>query len=54
MHIAFSQVESDWFRRFLAVLSPSLEKWIPKAGNTVRGWILAEFERRQEEVKKQL
>jgi hypothetical protein len=54
MHIAFSQVENDWFRRFLAVLSPSLEKWIPRAGNTVRAWILAQFERRQEDIKKQL
>ena len=54
MHIAFSQVRNDWFRRFLAALSPGLEKWIPKAGNTIRDWILAEFERRQEEVKQQL
>src|SRR6266850_2382557 len=54
LHITFSQVENDWFRRFLAVLSPSLETWIPRAGNTVRAWILAEFERRQEEVKKRL
>jgi len=54
MHITFSQVENDWFRRFLAALSPHLEPWIPKAGNTVKAWILAEFERRQEEIKKQL
>jgi hypothetical protein len=54
MHIAFSQVENDSFRRFLAVLSPSLEKWIPRAGNTVRSWILAEFEQRQDDIKKQL
>jgi hypothetical protein len=54
MHITFSQVESDWFRRFLAVLSPSLEKWIPRAGNTVRAWILVEFERRQQEIRKGL
>ena len=54
MHIAFSQVQNDWFRRFLAALSPKLEKWIPKAGNTIRDWILAEFEQQQKEVKKQL
>ena len=54
MYIVFSQVQNDWFRRFLAALSPGLEKWIPKAGNTIRDWILAEFERRQEEVKQQL
>ena len=53
-HITFSQVENDWFRRFLAALSPSLERWIPRAGNTVKAWILAEFERRQEEIKKKL
>jgi hypothetical protein len=54
MHIAFSRVENDSFRQFLAVLSPSLEKWIPRAGNTVRSWILAEFEQRQDDIKKQL
>ena len=54
MHIAFSQVGNDSFRRFLVVLSPSLEKWIPRAGNTVRSWILAEFEQRQDDIKKQL
>jgi hypothetical protein len=54
MHITFSQVENDWFRRFLAALSPSLEQWIPRAGNTVRAWILAEFGRRQEEIREGL
>jgi len=54
MHITLSQVENDWFRQFLAALSPQLEPWIPKAGNIVRAWILAEFERRQGEIKKQL
>src|SRR6266480_3781884 len=54
MHISFSQIENDWFRRFLAALSPSLKKWIPKAGNTVRAWILAEFKRRQEDIKKRI
>ena len=48
MHITFSQVENDWFRRFLAALSPSLEQWIPRA------WILAEFGRRQEEIREGL
>ncbi len=54
MHISFSQVENDWFRRFLTALSPSLEKWILKAGNTVRAWILAEFERRRKDIKKRI
>jgi hAT family C-terminal dimerisation region len=54
MHITFSQVENEWFRRFLAALSPSLEGWIPRAGNTVKAWILKEFERRQEGIKKRL
>ena len=54
MHITFSQIESDWFRRFLAVLSPSLAEWIPKAGNTVKAWVLAEFEERREDIKKEL
>ena len=44
VYITFSQVENDWFQRFLAALSPNLERWIPRAGNTVKAWILAEFE----------
>jgi hypothetical protein len=54
MHITFSQVENKWFRRFLGSLSPTLEGWIPRAGNTVKKWILAEFKQRQEKVKKRL
>jgi hAT family C-terminal dimerisation region len=54
MHITFSQVESKWFRRFLGSLSPTLEGWIPRAGNTVKKWILAEFELRRERVKNRL
>lgn|SRR5215469_2341752 len=54
MHIAFSQVENQWFRRFLACLSPTLEQWIPKAGNTVKAWIFTEFKKRQETIKKNL
>jgi hAT family C-terminal dimerisation region len=54
MHITFSQVESEWFRRFLTVLSPNLAEWIPRAGNTVRAWIITEFQRHQEAVKREL
>ena len=54
MHIAFSQVENDWFRRFLKALSPTLADWIPRAGNTVKAWILAQFQLRRQDIKKQL
>ena len=54
MHITFSQVENEWFRRFLEVLSPSLANWIPQSGNTVKNWILTEFKRRQKEIRNQL
>lgn len=54
MHISFSQVESEWFRRFLEALSPRLTNWIPISGDTVRNWILAEFKRRQNQIKSQL
>ena len=30
MHITFSQVENEWFRRFLEVPSPKLTSWIPE------------------------
>ncbi len=54
MHISFSQVENEWFRQFLEILSPRLSSWIPKSGNTVRNWIVTEFKRRQKDIKAQL
>jgi hypothetical protein len=54
MRITFSQVENEWFRRFLEVLSPKLTSWIPRSGDTIRNWILTEFKRRQNEIKSQL
>ena len=54
MHITFSQVENDWFRAFLAVFNTKLAEWIPKSGDTVRAWIMEDFQQRQSDIAKQL
>ena len=54
MHISFSQVENDWFRDFLAVFNTKLAALIPKSGNTVRVWIMQDFQRRRSDIEKQL
>jgi hypothetical protein len=38
-HIAFFQVENVYFRELLFFLYPGLEKFLPKAASTIRGWV---------------
>jgi hypothetical protein len=54
MHIAFSQVENEWFRDFLGVFNKKLVDWIPKSGDTVRKWIVADFDARKNDIRQQL
>jgi Ni,Fe-hydrogenase maturation factor len=39
-HIAFVQIENVYFRQMLAFLSPGIERFFPKARDTIRGWVL--------------
>jgi hypothetical protein len=52
-HIAFVQIENEYFKRLIAYLSPQLVKCLPTR-NTFRKWVLAEFEKRKQRLKKDL
>ena len=53
-HIAFFQFENVYFRQLLFFLYPGLEKLLPKAANTIRGWVIAAYEKQKEQLKKDL
>jgi hypothetical protein len=50
-HIAFFQFENEYFRSLLFFLHPGLEKLLPKAASTIRGWVVEAYKRRKEELK---
>lgn len=52
-HIAFSQVENNYFRSLLTFLSLSLGKLIPSR-NTLRGWVLTEYKARKGKMRREL
>jgi hypothetical protein len=54
MHIAFSCVESVYFRELLLYVAPSLEPYFVAAGSTIRRWILDEFDKARLRVKTEL
>jgi hypothetical protein len=53
-HIAFFQIENIYFRELLFFLYPGLEKILPKAASTIRGWVTAAFEQRKEDLRKEM
>jgi hypothetical protein len=53
-NIAFSVVESEYFQALLKTCSNALEPFFVKAGNTVKRWILEEFEKKRQEIKTEL
>ena len=53
-HIAFFQMENDYFREFLFYLAPWLSDLLPKAANTIRKWVKDAFSTRKEILKKDL
>ena len=53
-HIAFFQFENVYFRKLLFFIYPGLEKFLPKAANTIRSWVINERERRKELLRKEL
>jgi hypothetical protein len=54
MHIALMCVESDTFRELILYIAPSLEIYLIKSGNTIRRWILWEFEKQRRYIRKEL
>jgi hypothetical protein len=53
-NIAFSVVESQYFQALLESCSHALKPFFVTAGNTVKKWILEEFEKKRLEVKAEL
>ena len=51
MHIALSVVEDQSFRHLILYICPALSFYLVKAGNTIRAWILQEFERQKDFIR---
>ena len=52
-HIAFNQVEEFHFRKMMSLLNEGLAALIPSR-NTIRNWIVEEFEQRKRELRREL
>src|SRR5215207_3880189 len=53
-HIAFFQIENEYFREMLFYIGPWLSEYLPKAGKTIRKWVMAAFMSRKEILKREL
>ena len=54
MHIAFSYIESDTFRDWVLYIALVLKPCLVRLGRIIRRWILWEFEKQRNYIKKQL
>ena len=52
-HIAFIQIENKYFRNLIFFLNSGLATFLPSR-NTFRSWVLTEFKRRKEKLRKKL
>ena len=53
-HIAFYQIENDFFRAILFYLSAGAAKQLPKASRTIRAWLMEAYSREKAELKRKL
>ena len=51
MNVAFTTVENQHFRKLLRLLIDQADELLPRTGNTVRTWVLQEFENYKKEIK---
>jgi hypothetical protein len=54
MHVALSIIEHDTFRNLILYICPALELFLVRSGNTIRRWILKEFERQSLIIRDEL
>jgi hypothetical protein len=54
MHVALSCVENEYFREWALYVAPALDKYLIESGDTIRRWIIREFEKQRLEIKKGL
>src|SRR5271170_7109987 len=52
-HIAFSQIENPYFRKIVSLLNEGVADLIP-CRNTIRKWVIQEFEQRKREMRHEL
>ena len=52
--IPLTAVEHESFRAFLTVLSQDVDNYLPNSADTVRNWLMTEFDRGKKEIKRQL
>jgi hypothetical protein len=53
-NVALAAVEHDSFRDLLTVLSREVNLFLPSTGDTVHNWLMAEFDLRKQDIKRQL
>ncbi|KJZ70095.1 hypothetical protein HIM_10498 [Hirsutella minnesotensis 3608] len=53
-HIAFFQLENQYFRELLFFLNPALLNHLPKAAKTTRGWVMDAFLSKKQQLKEDL
>jgi hypothetical protein len=53
-HIAFFQFKNEYFRQLLNFLYPGLKRLLPKAANTIRGWVVQEYKNRKAQLRREL
>ena len=54
MHIPFSIVENTFFQNFISTISSTIASMLPLDGDTIRGWIMGEFQLKKAEIKRSL
>jgi hypothetical protein len=53
-HIAFFQLENQYFRELLFFLNPALLSHLPKAARTIRSWVMNAFISKKQQLKEDL
>jgi hypothetical protein len=53
-HIAFFQFENCYFRELLEFLSPGLDTYLPRAGSTIRRWVIEAWQEKKQQLKEEL
>jgi hypothetical protein len=53
-HIAFFQLENQYFRELLFFLNPSLLNHLPKAAKTIRSWVMDAFLSKKQRLREDL
>jgi hypothetical protein len=53
-HIAFFQLENQYFRDLILFICPGLKDYLPKARKTIQRWVMEEFKRKQQALSTEM